>query len=167
MALFAIATSVALFPTIARNIKNKNEHNALKQLQKAFYLLLGVLGFATLIGIVFSSQIVWLLFERGAFTSIDTQNTSLILTMYLIGLLPFGLAKIFSLWLYAHEQQLIAAKIAAKSLGYNIVFSLILIIPMQAAGLALASTISGFILFYLTIKEFGYNKFLELLLFRI
>jgi len=83
--------------------------------------------------------------------------------MYLIGLIPFGLAKIFSLWLYAHEKQFIAAKIAMKALSWNIVFSLILIIPYEAAGLALASTISGFILFYLTIKEFGFRKFKLLL----
>lgn len=163
LALFAIATSIALFPMVAKQIKNNKEHLALQHLRKAFYVLLGLLGMATLIGLVFSSQIVWLLFERGAFTTEDTANTSLVLSMYLIGLLPYGLSKIFSLWLYAHEQQITAAKIAAKSLGANIVFSLILIIPYEAAGLALASTLSGFILFYLTIKEFGYNKFLQLL----
>ena len=50
-----------------------------------------------------------------------------------------------------------------KSLAWNIVFSLILIIPYEAAGLAFASTISGFILFFLTIKAFGFTKFKELL----
>lgn len=167
LALFAIATSIALFPTIARHIKNKNENLALKQLQKAFYLLLLILGISTIIGAVFSTQIVWLLFERGAFDSADTLNTSSVLFMYMLGLLPFGLAKIFSLWLYAHEQQIQAAKISAKSLLFNIVFSLLLIIPMGASGLALASTLSGFVLFYLTIKQFGYNKFLQLITFRI
>jgi len=163
LALFAIATSIALFPMVAKNIKNKNEHLALIHLRKAFFALLAVLSIAMIIGLVFSNQIVWLLFERGAFSSTDTQNTALVLSMYLIGLLPYGLAKIFSLWLYANEKQIIAAKIAAKSLGFNIIFSLILIIPYEAAGLALASTLSGFVLFYLTIKEFGYNKFLQLI----
>ena len=116
---------------------------------------------ASIIGIAFDNQIVWLLFERGAFTSEDTQNTALVLAMYLIGLIPFGLAKIFSLWLYAHEKQVIAAKISAKSLGWNIVFSLILIKPFGAAGLAFASTISGFLLLHFTLKEFEYTKFIE------
>jgi putative peptidoglycan lipid II flippase len=162
LALFAIATSVALFPTIAKAIKNKDEIKALKYLQKAFYILLGLLGIATLIGIVFDDLIVWLLFERGAFTSEDTSNTALILTMYLIGLVPFGLAKIFSLWLYSHEKQGLAAKITMKSLGWNIVFSLVLILPFGAVGLALASSLSGFILLHLTLKEFGYNKALQI-----
>lgn len=164
LALFAIATSTALFPMIARAIKNKDENRALHLMKKSTLILLGLLFISTLIGIVFDDFIVWLLFERGAFTSSDTSNTALILTMYLIGLVPFGIAKIFSLWLYAYEQQFTAAKISMKSLAWNIIFSLAFIVPFQAAGLAFASTLSGFILFYLTIKEFGFSKFKQLLL---
>jgi putative peptidoglycan lipid II flippase len=86
--------------------------------------------------------------------------------MYLIGLLPFGIAKIFSLWLYAHKQQGKAAKITAISLAWNIVLSLILIIPLEAVGLALASSLSGFILLHLTFQEFGYKKLLNILAFK-
>lgn len=164
LALFAIATSVALFPMIAKSIKNKDENKALMLMKKATLILTGLLFIATLIGVVFDEFIVRLLFERGAFEEKDTTNTALILTMYLIGLIPFGIAKIFSLWLYAHEQQFKAAKISMIALGWNIIFSLILIIPYQAAGLAFASTISGFILFSLTIKAFGFSKFKKLLI---
>jgi len=159
LALFAIATSVALFPTIAKAIKKKDEATAIRYLKKAFYILAGLLGVATLIGIVFDEFIVWLLFERGAFEAEDTSNTALILTMYLIGILPFGLAKIFSLWLYSYEKQGLAAKITMKSLIWNIIFSLLFIIPLEAVGLALASSLSGFILLHLTLKEFGYKRF--------
>lgn len=161
LALFAIATSVALFPTIAKAIRNKDEQKALAFLRKAFYILFALLGTATLIGIVFDNFIVRLLFERGAFETSDTTQTAAILTMYLIGLLPFGLAKIFSLWLYSYEKQGLAAKITMKSLLWNIIFSLLLILPYGAAGLAFASTLSGFILLHLTLKEFGYKTFLN------
>ena len=162
LAIFAIATSIALFPMIAKAIKNKDENRALHLMKKSSLILFAVLSTSMLIGIVFNEFIVKLLFERGAFNSVDTQNTALILTMYLMGLLPFGLAKIFSLWLYANEQQYLSAKISMKSLAWNIVFSLILIKPYGAAGLAFASTLSGFILFFLTIKAFGFNKFITM-----
>jgi putative peptidoglycan lipid II flippase len=164
LALFAIATSTALFPMIARAIKNNDENRALFLMKKSTLILTSLLAIATLIGIVFDKFIVQLLFERGAFTSADTKNTALILSMYLIGLIPFGIAKIFSLWLYAKEQQFLAAKISMKALAFNIVFSLLLITPYGAAGLAFASTLSGFILFFLTIKEFGFSKFKQLIL---
>ncbi len=158
LAIFAIATSTALFPMIARAIKNKDEQKALKLMKKSSLILFALLGIATLIGIVFNELIIWLLFERGAFSTDDTSNTALILTMYLIGLIPFGLAKIFSLWLYANEKQFIAAKISMKALAWNIVFSLSLIIPYKAVGLAFASTLGGFVLLFLTLKEFGFKK---------
>ena len=163
LALFAIATSVALFPTIAKAIKKDDEVKALKILQKAFYILFGLLFVASFIGIVLNEFIVELLFERGAFVQTDTQNTAMILVMYLIGLLPFGLAKIFSLWLYAKKQQSKAAKITAISLLWNIILSLAFIIPYEAVGLALASSLSGFILLHLTLKEFGYNRVLNII----
>ena len=75
---------------------------------------------------------------------------------------PFGLAKIFSLWLYADEMQGKAAKITAISLGWNIILSLLFIIPLEAIGLALASSLSGFIVLHLTLKEFGYKKLIKL-----
>ena len=163
LALFAIATSVALFPTIAKAIKNKDEDKALHYLRKAFFVLSALLGVATIIGIVFNTFIVELLFQRGAFEESDTQTTAIVLTMYLVGLLPFGLGKIFSLWLYSHEKQGLAAKITMKSLIGNIILSLALIEPYGIYGLALASSLSGFILFHLTIKEFGYKKFITLI----
>lgn len=162
LAIFAIATSIALFPMVARAIKNKNEDVALRLMKKSALILFGLLSISAVIGIVFNEFIIKLLFERGEFTSADTQNTALILSMYLIGLLPFGLSKIFSLWLYAKEQQFLTAKISMYSLSCNIIFSLILIKPYGAAGLAFAGTIGGFVLFFLTIKAFGFRKFIEM-----
>ncbi len=163
LALFAIATSVAIFPKVSRYLKNSDDEKAHKMLNQSFWLLSYLLTTATIIGIIFSNEIVWLLYERGAFNETDSQNTSLILTMYLVGLIPFGLSRIFSLWLYAKQRQKEAAKISAIALGVNIILSLILIYPFKAAGLALASSLSGFILFYLTISKFGKDEFMSIL----
>mgnify|MGYP000647342207 FL=1 len=157
LAIFAIATSIALFPMVAKAIKNKNEDEALKLMKKSALILFAVLTISMVVGIALDKFIIELLFQRGAFTSEDTINTALILKMYLIGLLPFGLAKIFSLWLYAKEQQVLTAKISAQSLVANIIFSLILIKPFGAAGLAFSGTLSGFVLFFLTLRAFGFE----------
>ena len=163
LALFAIATSVAIFPKVSRYLKNSDDEKAHLMLEKSFWFLAYLLTTATAVGIVFSHEIVWLLYERGAFKAVDSQNTSLILIMYLVGLIPFGLSRIFSLWLYAKQRQKEAAKISAISLGVNIVLSLALIFPFKASGLALASSLSGFMLFYLTISKFGKDRFLDIL----
>ena len=163
LAIFAIATSVAIFPKIARFLNSNQEDRAKKMLKKSFWILLFALSGSVIVGIIFSREIVWLLYQRGAFELADTLNTATILSMYLIGLLPFGLAKIFSLWLYSTHNQAKAAKISAITLGINIVLALILVYPLKAVGLALASALSGFILLGLTIKHFGAREFLDIL----
>jgi len=164
LALFAIATSIALFPRVARYIKNKDEEQALAFLQKAFWFLTFLLTASTIGGFILSHEIIWLLFERGAFEATDTLNTNAVLQMYMIGLLPYGLQKLFLLWLYSKNMQMQAAKIATFSLLAYVLFSLSLISPMGVSGLALASTISGFVSFTLTIRAFGVKNFLNILL---
>ncbi|MDB2562954.1 murein biosynthesis integral membrane protein MurJ, partial [Sulfurimonas sp.] len=163
LALFAIATAVALFPRVARYIKNKDEDQAKVFMKKAFWFLAFLLTASTLGGIILSREITWLLFERGAFTSTDTSNTTAVLQMYMIGLLPFGLQKLFVLWLFAKEMQGKAAMIATYSLGTYILIALSLISPMGVSGLALASTAGGFVSFSLTIRAFGVQNFLDIL----
>jgi putative peptidoglycan lipid II flippase len=159
LALFAIATSIAIFPKISKYLNNNQEEKAFEIMKKSFWFLSGILTFAVIVGFFGAELIVKILFQRGSFTHQDTLNTAFVLQMYLLGLIPFGLVKIFSSYLYSTHRHMKAAKISAISLGANIVLSLILIYPMGASGLALASTLTGYILFFLTIKEFGLNKF--------
>ncbi len=157
LALFAIATATALFPMIARAIKNNDQPQAEQLLKKSVWILLFLLSMSALGGSLLSVEIMHLLFERGAFTRQDTFNSAIVLSMYLIGLLPFGIAKIFNLWLYSHHRQAQAAKISATSLGFNIFFSLALFTPLGASGLALAGSLTGCVLLFLTLRAFGWD----------
>ncbi|RLA59658.1 MAG: murein biosynthesis integral membrane protein MurJ, partial [Epsilonproteobacteria bacterium] len=150
LAVIAIATATALFPSISKAMKNKEEEKVYANLGKAFWLLAFLLGFAMIGGILLAEPIVWILFERGKFTQIQTLETTWVLIMYMLGLLPFGLAKLFSMFLYASHKHLKAAKISFISLIVSVSFSLILMRSMGASGLALAGSIGGWVLFILT-----------------
>lgn len=162
-AIIALAITTALFPTIAKAINNGNDTLAYKNLFKSFWLLNALLGISVLGGILLAEPIIWLLFERGAFTLQDTKNTAYVLVMYMVGLIPFGLAKLFSMYLYAQHKHLKAAKIAVVSLVINLIFSIILMQYMGAAGLALAGSIGGMAQLILTIREVGWKIFFTLL----
>ncbi len=163
LALFAIATSIALFPSIARYIKNNDEAKARLFMERAFWFLAFLLSASTIGGYILSHEIIWFLFERGSFSTKDTIESAAVLQMYMIGLLPLGLQKLFLLWLYANEQQMRAAKIATFSLLFYVFSALALIAPMGASGLALAGTIGGFVGFALTIKAYGIKNFFDIL----
>ncbi|MDQ7046662.1 MAG: murein biosynthesis integral membrane protein MurJ [Sulfurovum sp.] len=162
LAIIAIATATVLFPAVSKALKNNQEEKAYANLHQAFWLLAFLLGAAMVGGILLAEPIVWLLFERGKFTSLQTLETVTVLQMYMVGLLPFGLAKLFSLFLYASHRHLKAAKIALYSLVVSVSASLLLMHPMGASGLALAGSIGGWVLFIFTVKEVGTDRFLEI-----
>ncbi|MDR2789740.1 MAG: murein biosynthesis integral membrane protein MurJ [Campylobacteraceae bacterium] len=163
LALFAIALSIGIFPRISLLIKRDEKDEAVKLLTKGFWMLAFLLCASALGGIILSKPIVKLLFERGQFDAEDTIICAQVLSMYLAGLIPFGLSRIFSLWLFAHQRQKEAALISAIALGGGIVFSFILVYPMGVIGLALANSIGGFFLFILTIRAFGIKLFLGII----
>lgn len=166
LAIIAIAASIALFPAISKAIKNDNEALAYQHLDRVFWILLALLGFATLAGIILAEPIIWLLFERGAFTEQQTLETANVLAMYMLGLVPYGLAKLFSLFLYANKKHSKAAKIATVTLILNVMVSFILMKLMGASGLALAGSIGGLIFFILTIRGVGVEKFIHIIQFQ-
>ena len=163
LAIFAIALAQALFPKITRLLKSGDEKNALIWTQKSFNLLLALLLSASAAGIIFSEGIIWLLFERGNFNRADTQACAAVLSAYLIGLTPFGLAKLFSNWLYAKMQQKLAAKISLITLGVNLALAVVLMKFYAAAGLALASSLGGFLQLALYVRAFGARNFLAII----
>jgi putative peptidoglycan lipid II flippase len=59
--------------------------------------------------------------------------------------------------------QLRAAKIATISLLVYIVFALAFISPFGVAGLALASTLGGFVSLFFTLRVFGWQNFFAIL----
>jgi len=166
LAIIAIAASTALFPSVSKALAHGREVEAYRNLAKAFWLMLAALGVAAVVGILLSEPITWLLFERGRYTAEDTAKTAFVLSMYLVGLLPFGLSKLLSMYLYASHRQRKAAKISTISLLFNIAASLLLMHPMGAAGLALAGSIGGWVLFILTLREVGFSHISHVLFSR-
>lgn len=164
LALFAIALSTAIFPKIAKQIKIGDDVNACKLLKNGFNVLFFLLVFSSVGGIILAREIIWLLFERGEFSQQNTFEAAKVLQMTMLGLLPFGLYKLFSLWLYANFKQKIAAKISIYSLFLNVALSLVFFKPFGAAGLALANSLCGAFLLVCAAFIFGIRAFLDIIL---
>lgn len=162
LALFAIALSTAIFPRISKQIKAGDDESAHALLKKGFYILFALLLLASIGGIILAKPIIWLLFERGEFSAQNTAECAFVLQMTLLGLLPFGLYKLFSLWLYAKMKQKLAAKISLISLILNVIFSLALF-RLGSGGLALAGSLCGYFVFFAVLYYFGFKEFLKIL----
>lgn len=141
MGLFVIAISQAILPQLSRQIL-AGEEDFFKGVREAlrfglFMVLPVALGMA-----LFSGEIVHLLFFRGAFGEWAWRGTAGALTMYSFGLPGMACSTILLRALYARGLPREAMAVTAFSVVANVVFSLLLIKPLQINGLALASSLA-------------------------
>ncbi|MCX8030676.1 MAG: murein biosynthesis integral membrane protein MurJ [Thermodesulfovibrionales bacterium] len=157
--LFGVAMGMAVLPTLSEHAARKNFDN----LKEDFSFALRLLFFITIpamIGLIcLKEPIVNTLFQRGEFGYQATIGTSEALMFYSLGIWAIVGVRVLASTFYSMQDTKIPVKIAIFSMIVNILFSLLLMKPMQHNGLALANalaSITNFILlFYLLRKKIG------------
>ena len=105
---------------------------------------------------LFRLPILHVLFERGAFTRPVTVLTAQILLAYSLGLVFYVSNRILAPAFYAMHDTWTPVKMGMVAVGVNIVASIILMGPLGAAGLALAtavSSLSNFLLLFTVLRR--------------
>ncbi len=149
LGIFGMAIATAVLPTMsAQSAKGKYEE-LVSTLSFALRLVLFITIPAMVGLIVLRVPIVTLLFERGRFTPDDTLATAQAVLYYTLGLSAIAGGRIIVPVFYALKDTATPVKCAAASVGLNILFSLLLMGPLQHNGLALATTLSSFFNFFL------------------
>lgn len=148
LGLISVAISLAILPTLSRLASVFTEIDAsldefMDTLTAGLRLVLVLIIPATVALFILAGPIVALLFQRGHFTAFDTQQTSLALRFYLIGL-PFAAIDqplIFAY--YARQNTLTPALVGLLGVGFYLVTALLptLVRPMQMTDLVLANSI--------------------------
>ncbi len=143
LGMFAVSIATALLPRFSRAVARADEPLLRDQLRTgieagALILLPAMVGLYAL-----GQPIIALLFQHGSFTAADTARTAQVLYCYLIGILPYGLVYTFTRAFYALGRTSYPLIASAGAVAANIVFDLLLVGPLGARGLALATSISG------------------------
>jgi len=100
---------------------------------------------------IIPSEIVRVLFERGAFSESDTQATASVLAIFALGLPAFVLIKVFSPAYFAREDTKTPMRYAAISLTANTIGSVALFFLfknlgwMPQLGIAIATSLGGWL----------------------
>ncbi len=145
LGIFALAMGTALLPLMARQIARGEKELSKKTLSFALRNVFFIILPSSVGLIVLREPIIQMLFERGAFDATSTARCAAVLLGYTIGLFAFAGQKIMNSGYYAAHDSKTPMKTAVWSLLSNIIISLILMIPLKEAGLALATSISGII----------------------
>ena len=147
LALFGIAIATAALPTLSTLVMEKNVGKLKETISFSIRNMLFLSVPASIGLILLSRPIIKVIFERGEFGAYATSITSSVLLFYSIGLIAYGGVKILVAAFYAMQDTLTPVKIACVTLFLNIVLNVILMVPLKAGGLALATSISGFVNF--------------------
>jgi putative peptidoglycan lipid II flippase len=145
--MVGVAMATAVLPTMAAAAARHSPEDVMKTLVFALRVSL----FATipaLLGLaIYRHTIIHLLFERGEFTAAATAATAQVLLGYCLGLCFFVANRILARAFYAFQDTVTPVKAGAIAVASNIVFSLLLMYPLQAAGLAVATSLASVVNF--------------------
>lgn len=159
LAIFGTAFAQAMLPTLsehaaAEDIKKFKETLSFSLRSVFFITIPAAVGL-----IVLASPIVRALFERGTFDSYSTRITSTALFYYSFGLFAYAGVKIMVSAFYSLKDTKTPVKTAFAAFILNVILNVILMFPLKVGGLALATSISSmvnfFLLFYLLRKKIG------------
>ena len=92
-----------------------------------------------------AEPIITVMFQRGAFAQAETVATYRALIAFAVGLPAFILVKILAPAFYAHQDTKTPFKIAMVCIVVNLFFNLTLMSTLRHVGMALATSIAGWV----------------------
>lgn len=149
LAIVGIAIGVVLLPEVSRQLRAGNTAGVMDSQNRSLeFAMLLTLPSAIALAVV-PSDIVRVLFERGAFTVRDTPYTAYALAIFALGLPSFVLIKVFSPAYFARHDTTTPMRFAGWSLTANTLGSIGLFFLfrtlgwMPHLGIAVATTLGG------------------------
>lgn len=145
LALFGIAIGTVLFPTMSRQVVEGNLDELKRSLSWGLRMVIFSCLPATIGLMVLGRDIIQLLLQHGEFDLADTNRTYLALFFYSFGLVGFASLKVIIPAFYSQRDTWTPLKISIISVIANIIFSLLLMRPLEQGGLTLSLSLAGFL----------------------
>lgn len=153
--------------------KEKDFDSAKKILLSSYFSSWIIMLPALLVVVLFSEEIVQVVFQRGAFDLLATAMTSKALVWYAIGLPFYGIYKLLVPCFYTLDKQKIPVNTSMFAIGINILFCLALTpiygFEVLAFGTSLSMIINSSILMFFISKhtQIKFNHFFNLRFFKL
>jgi len=162
LGIVGIAIGVVLLPELSRKIR-AGDINAVMSAQNRSLEFSALLTLPAAIALfTIPEPLIKVLFERGAFDATATSATAMALSAFAVGLPSFVLIKVFSPGFFANEDTKTPMIFACISMVINVTFSLALFASYKHVGIAIATSIAGWVnalLLGFTLHKRGLFKF--------
>jgi putative peptidoglycan lipid II flippase len=145
LGIFGVGIATVVLPHLSRSRTAKNHESYSQTLDWALRSLL-IIGIPSSIALfILAGPLLATLLHYGKFNTYDVLMSRESLMAFSIGIQSFMLIKVLASGFYAHQNIKTPVKIAAFAMVCNMFLNLALIFPLKHAGLALATSISGYI----------------------
>lgn len=145
LAVIGIAVGTVLLPVLSRQVREGNIAAAHRTQNRGIELTLLLALPAAAALMVMAEPIVRVLYERGAFSPDDSLKTQAALVAFAAGLPAFVLTKVLSPAFYANQDTVTPFRIAVICVLTNFMLNITLIVPLAHVGMALATTLAGWL----------------------
>ncbi len=147
--LFGVAIATANLATVSHHAAQRTLDKVQATVSSSLRLA-ACLTFPATVGLIlFRSQIVRLLYQRGSFLPGDTAETSKVLLFYATALFAYSAVKILVPTFYALDDTRTPVRTSMITVGVKIAVNLLLVFPLGFLGLALATAIASWLNFAL------------------
>lgn len=145
LAVIGIAVGTAILPMLSRKVREGKKDEANHSHNRAIELAL-FLSIPSAVGLAMVAEsVIRVMYFRGAFTAFDMTETSRVLGAFAFGLPAFVMIKILAPGFFANEDTKTPFKIATFCIVLNIVLNLMLMGHFKYVGMAMATSISGWV----------------------
>ncbi|NSW77137.1 MAG: murein biosynthesis integral membrane protein MurJ [Candidatus Atribacteria bacterium] len=143
LGVFGIALSTAILPSLSQKACQDNLEEWKGVLWQGIRWILFIMVPVSIFLLVFSSQTVSVVYQRGVFGGLTTRMTASALFFYALGLTFFSLAHLFTRAFYSLKDSKTPVRVGVMAVALNIVLDLVLVRYLSFNGLALATSLAA------------------------
>jgi putative peptidoglycan lipid II flippase len=145
LGIIGIAIGTVLLPELSRHLKGGRDIQARSSQDQALFVSMLLTMPAAVALVALAEPIVRVLFERGAFSALATQQTAQALIAFSFGLPAYVLIRVLQPGFFAREDTITPTIFAGVSVAANIAISLWLFPSLLHVGIAVATAASSWL----------------------
>ncbi len=145
LGLVGVAVGVVLLPDLSRKLRAGDTKAVIASENRALEFALLLTLPAALALFIAAGPIIRVLFERGAFTTVDARATADMLAALALGLPAYVLIKVLHPSFFAREDTKTPMIFAGIAMAANAALCFVLFVILGAVGIAIATALSGWI----------------------
>ena len=150
--LLSTAIATALYPQMIELIALKREEELERLVEKILGIFCVLMFPVTIACVLFRTELVAAVFQRGSFSIESTALTSGVFALYCVGLFFYASNTVLTNLFYGYGNTRTPMNISCANLAINVVLNLAFIRIWGADGLALATALSAFITFFVRVR---------------